>query len=462
MTICIFTGPTLTPEEGLTELEAVYLPPVAQGDVLRLARREPRAIGIIDGYFDHVASVWHKEILWAISRGIHVYGGASMGALRAAELVPFGMVGVGSIFEQFRDGVLEDDDEVAVAHGLADTGYRCVSEAMVNIRATLARAEAEAVLRPATRAALIGMAKGLFYPERSYQRILRLATEAGLPPAELERLRDWLPQGAVDLKRQDALAMLRLMRSELSGDAPPKRVDYRMEHTDFWFHVMRSESEGRPGSTDVRAALPSDAVLEELRLQGGAFLQARDQALLRDLAVSEAQHSGHGAGDEALETQVARLRQRLGLRDGAAFERWLQANHVAPERFETLAREEAILDKLRWARGGGQYLVDHVRMTGRYGVLLDRALDKQRTLASAGLEAPTLEDVGLTQEALVAWYFGRLGPFYPADPRRHAFTFGFENADALVQAVLREYCYLRLTEKGAGAGARTGAASPAP
>ena len=51
-----------------------------------------------------------------MSQGIHVFGSASMGALRA-ELCPFGMVGVGRIFEAYRDGELEDDDEVAVIHG---------------------------------------------------------------------------------------------------------------------------------------------------------------------------------------------------------------------------------------------------------------------------------------------------------------------------------------------------------
>ena len=76
------------------------------------------AIGIIDGYFENIPSVWHKEILWAMSQGIHVFGSASMGALRAAELAPFGMEGVGAIFEAYRDGWLEDDDEVASEDGL--------------------------------------------------------------------------------------------------------------------------------------------------------------------------------------------------------------------------------------------------------------------------------------------------------------------------------------------------------
>ncbi len=141
MSVYVFTGPTISASEARRELEAVYLPPAAEGDVYRITLQHPQAIGVIDGYFQSVPTVRHKEILWAMSRGIHIFGSASIGALRAAELFPFGMEGVGTVFELYRDGILEDDDEVAVAHGPADMGYLACSEAMVNIRQTLRKAE---------------------------------------------------------------------------------------------------------------------------------------------------------------------------------------------------------------------------------------------------------------------------------------------------------------------------------
>jgi hypothetical protein len=69
-----------------------------------------------------------------MKQGVHVFGAASMGALRAAELAAFGLEGVGDIYEAFASGALEDDDE-------AEGGYRPLSEAMVNIRPTLQAAE---------------------------------------------------------------------------------------------------------------------------------------------------------------------------------------------------------------------------------------------------------------------------------------------------------------------------------
>jgi hypothetical protein len=243
MSIYIFTGPTLSPEEGMAALEAVYLPPVSQGDVYRVSLQRPRAIGIIDGYFERVPAVWHKEILWAMTQGIHVYGSASMGALRAAELAAFGMEGVGEIFAAYRDGTLTDDDEVAVAHGLAETGYQSLSEAMVNIRSTLAAAEAAGVLGPTTHAALVSIAKELYYPDRSYPRVLQQAGVQGLSTSELAAFRGWLPSGQINQKRRDALRMLQVMREQLAANPEPKRVDFVLEPTHFWHQLMAQAGE---------------------------------------------------------------------------------------------------------------------------------------------------------------------------------------------------------------------------
>ena len=122
--LVVFAGPTIDADHVRDMLHGTgtVLGPARQGDVMRACRLGARLIAIIDGYFQSVPAVWHKEILWAMANGVHVFGAASMGALRAAELHTFGMVGVGTIFESFRDGLLIRDDEVAVAHASAEHG----------------------------------------------------------------------------------------------------------------------------------------------------------------------------------------------------------------------------------------------------------------------------------------------------------------------------------------------------
>lgn len=239
MKICIFVGPTLPLTDARRELDAVFLPPVSQGDVLRAVEEGAGAIGIIDGYFENQPAVWHKEILFAMSKGVEVFGSASMGALRAAELAPFGMEGVGAIFRAFEAGHLEDDDEVAVIHGPAELGYPILSEAMVNIRRTLSDALEDGVIRPDIRAALERTAKALPYKMRGYGNLLELAMEAGIAEEDLKRFKSWLPTGRVDQKREDALLMLRVMRERLAVPNSPKSVSYHFERTTIWERAIR-------------------------------------------------------------------------------------------------------------------------------------------------------------------------------------------------------------------------------
>lgn len=74
----------------------------------------PKQIVLIDGIFYQDLAVWHKEIIYALLRNIVCIGAASMGALRAAELHVYGMIGVGAIFERYQAGE-EDDSLVALS-----------------------------------------------------------------------------------------------------------------------------------------------------------------------------------------------------------------------------------------------------------------------------------------------------------------------------------------------------------
>jgi hypothetical protein len=240
MSAIIFAGPSLPPKlRPVADPSLEWRPPVRQGELYQAALARPSIIGVIDGYFEVVPTVWHKEILWAMAEGIHVYGAASAGALRAAELDSFGMQGIGRVYEDFRDGVLQDDDEVAVWHGPEELGYPPITEAMVNIRATLAEAASSGIIAPALAASLTDIAKRLFYKERSYEAMMQLAA-AGLPEAALQALADWLPDGRIDQKRLDAAAMIDAIRAHLAGGVRPIRVSYRLADTAAWQAARRS------------------------------------------------------------------------------------------------------------------------------------------------------------------------------------------------------------------------------
>jgi hypothetical protein len=243
MMAVIFAGPSLPPPAAPRVAGLEWRPPVRQGDLYLAALSGPAIIGVIDGYFERVPTVWHKEILWAMAQGIHVYGAASIGALRAAELADFGMKGIGHVYRQFRTGRLMDDDEVAVLHGPEEVDYVQVTEAMVNVRATIERALQLGVVEPALAAALIPIAKSLFYKDRTYEAILKTATGHGLAPEALRRFASWLPGGQVDQKRIDAGEMLQAIVAHLAGGVSPLEVSYQFAHTFAWEEARRRTDE---------------------------------------------------------------------------------------------------------------------------------------------------------------------------------------------------------------------------
>ena len=243
MRAVIFAGPSLPPQARPTcEYDIDWRPPVRQGELYRAAFDRPAIIGVIDGYFEVTPTVWHKEILWAMAQGIHVFGAASIGALRAAELDTFGMKGIGQIYADFRDGVLEDDDEVAVLHGPEEIGYPPLTEAMVNIRATLAVAAHDGIISAEFAAALTTIAKSAFYKERTYEAVLQSANAVGLDGDQSNRLIHWLPAGHINQKQLDAMALVRAIVAYRSAAVSPLQVNYQLADTAAW-HAAKERAQ---------------------------------------------------------------------------------------------------------------------------------------------------------------------------------------------------------------------------
>jgi hypothetical protein len=450
----VFTGPTISAIEAGGELEAVYLPPAAEGDVYRVALKRPQAIGIIDGYFQSTPTVRHKEILWAMSRGIHVFGSASIGALRAAELAAFGMEGVGTIFEFYRDGILDDDDEVAIVHGPPEVGFLPVSEAMVNIRQTLRKAELVGVISSKLRTALEKMGKELFYPDRSYSVLLRRATECGLAEVEVARLRQWLPKGQVNQKREDAIAMLQLMRRRLAQGLDPKTISYSFEHTSMWESAWRQGGELRFDANAQPSVVVHDSLLDELRLEGDQYKQHCLIALERFFAIREANRLGITVTRECRREAELAFRQERDLVDAAQLERWMNHNGLDYHDFDALMMDEA---RVRSVHQLAQFvslscLPEQLRLSGDYPRLLARVVAKDRLLESFGSQNRCLESAHLTEDELLHWYFEEcLGRPIPADPGKYSRNLGFANPQAFRRALLKEYLFRRFEHQNKNA-----------
>jgi hypothetical protein len=136
-----------------------------------------------------------------------------MGALRAAELAPFGMVGVGAIYKAFASGELVADDEVAVAHLPAGQGYRSLSDALVTIRHNLALARRARTITKASHDRLLATARAQFYRDRTWGALVAREPALARHPV-------------VDLKAADARALLAVL-----AKSKPVTVGVRVPRT---------------------------------------------------------------------------------------------------------------------------------------------------------------------------------------------------------------------------------------
>jgi hypothetical protein len=244
----------------------MFMPPAQCGDILMARRLRPTVIALIDGVFEQTAAVWHKELLLALEDGIRVYGSSSMGALRAAELHTYGMIGVGEIFNDYKNGVLLDDDEVAVKFIEAPWGYSTVSDPMVNIRASVATAVHAGMLTVAESKAILDLNKRTFYCNRKLARSLPEALAPYRSAREITDLQAYFAgDGYVDQKRRDAKALLDLVAEELDLGSNG-RSQLRVFRSVF-IRKLQGEVLSRPFPLAARALPPMeqkafDAVLQ--------------------------------------------------------------------------------------------------------------------------------------------------------------------------------------------------------
>lgn len=217
--IHIFAGPSLPPPVRPDDSCFLWHPPAAAGDLAALLGAPPAHVCLIDGLFESCAAPWHKELLLLLEAGTIVIGAASIGALRAAELDRFGMIGVGAIYRAYRDGRLSGDDEVALVHAPAALDWAPLTVPMVELRATLVAACQAGAIDPAEARALRAIARDIHFEDRDWSTLGKRWGIAAARLAQLRRLH-------VPLKQHDALmclaAIVQMRAPALTMVSPPR------------------------------------------------------------------------------------------------------------------------------------------------------------------------------------------------------------------------------------------------
>jgi hypothetical protein len=223
----VYTGPSVSHGEAAEALPGADLRgSIRRWDLYRDREEGGSVFVILDGVFFQQEAVSPREVLDVVADGGLVVGASSMGAMRAAECWPAGMIGIGTVYRLFRRGLLASDDEVAVIFSPGEEA-EALSVPLVNVRYAASRAIRQGWLEREPAHRLVRAAEETFYAERSWPELL---SRAGLPASLEVRL------AACNLKKMDGLRALRRVARWLTA-APelairPRRREAPLEPRD--------------------------------------------------------------------------------------------------------------------------------------------------------------------------------------------------------------------------------------
>jgi hypothetical protein len=236
----VYVGPSVSRERVNTLLPGADLrPPVRRGDLHRDRQLHYALFVIIDGVFLQDEALPPREVIDILEDGAVVIGAASLGALRAAELWPAGMLGSGLIYRLYRRGVLVDEDEVAVLFD-PHRPHPPLTAALVDVRWALRSAVRHGRLTAPAAGSLLEQARSLPFAERTWRHCSCAPLEPGL-------------------KERDALQALQAVR-QLVGRDPSVLRRRRASRRPF-----PSQQAEREAGMDPWAGLDPHNDLEGLR-----------------------------------------------------------------------------------------------------------------------------------------------------------------------------------------------------
>ncbi|WP_430384220.1 TfuA-like protein [Archangium violaceum] len=324
-------------EEALALAPCRVLPPARQGDIWRALTLRPKAIALVDGVFEAQPSVWHHELLAALDAGVAVFGGGSMGALRAAELAVHGMVGVGHIFEAYRRGELVDDSEVALLHAEAEHGFRALTVPLVNVRHVARLARRARILSPREAQSLVDAAAAIFYQDRTWPRMLA-AVGGSWRPATRAKWEAWAAGGLEDLKREDARACILAAAAFVASGAPAPTRERTRRPPPSSYVRRRRLVEGLCATES--GLVSSEEVLEQLRAAPDAG-ELAEEGLRRALLAGWARTLGLAPSAEEVARAEADWWARLGVAR-ASREEYLAACGLDAHELRRLCEDRAL------------------------------------------------------------------------------------------------------------------------
>ena len=435
--ILVYLGPSLSLAKAKAILpRAVYRPPAKQGDIVTdVVNLNPNRVILIDGYFRENLSVWHKEIVYALQfPGVKaIYGAASMGALRAAELDFLGMIGIGKIYHWYRDGVTEDDSEVALSFAERDgpdgPQYYPSTIPLADIRAGVEHYEREFKgdeIATQAREFLEAMRK-VFYMERT--RDVCEVAWAGICPD--------IPMPLLAQKSMDAVTAL---QDYLMYDSAPLQNPAPENLSRFLQALYERDRRIRVNGTEI----PQQHIDAYVMLHNPEYERIAWDSANQDLALMLCDHLSVLVTLDEIERENIRFQLRSEIKTPEDFENFLSANGWSRHEYDRLMIANARIRKLQHAstvskmyRRNTLAILNYLRTHQAFDYWAKLAVEAEEKIKKSGVD----DWMGVNLETpafdLLAKHFEKEGLELKCNSEEYLLETGFSNLTELGVALAR-------------------------
>lgn len=434
--IICYLGPSLPLAKARAILpDATYLPPAKQGDIVtHVINYQPTRIILIDGEFRQNLSVWHKELVYALQfPGVKaIYGASSMGALRAAELDFLGMIGIGRIYGWYRDGVTEDDSEVALSYAVREGPegpiYYPATVPLVDIRAGVEQYEKEYPDEPVAldaRAFLEDM-REVFYMERTPQLCEQLWLERREGPFPC------IEQKMIDART--ALTDFAMYESAPLQKPTPENLSR------FFQALYERDRRILINGTEI----PQQHIDAYVLLHNPEYERICWDSANQDLALMLCDNLCVTVSIDEIERENIRFQQRCGIETPADFGCMLENNGWSRPEYDRLIIQNARIRKLQHAntvskmyRRNTQAILDYLRTHQGFDYWAVQAVALEKKIKASGVDDWLGVNLETPTFTLLAQHFEQEGLELKCSHEEYLLETGFSNQTELGVAVAR-------------------------
>lgn len=208
----VFGAPSMAGVRGPARDRIDLRSPARRGDFEALSGGSPGTVLLVDGFFGGALAVSPTECRELINQGWTLCGASSMGALRASELWPVGMIGIGDIFSLLRLEIVSADDELAVAYH--PSTFVELTASIVHVRSVLFSAAAGSVSGAVVGRAL-SVAREIYWMDRDWSLLFNRWVAEGIPMGFVDRARILAKRRRCHPKVRDATLAVQLLLTKV-------------------------------------------------------------------------------------------------------------------------------------------------------------------------------------------------------------------------------------------------------